>query len=96
MNQPDILIKEADKGGAVTVLSKNHYRKIIFEYLHNQNTYQKVDKNLDPIIMKKKTTKKYLNKHKNVFIDKEFKHLNEVDYNTSNFYGLSKIGKSHL
>ena len=28
MNQPDIVIKEADKGGAVTVLSKNHYRAI--------------------------------------------------------------------
>ena len=35
MNQPDIAIKEADKGGAVTVLSKNHYRKMTFEHLNS-------------------------------------------------------------
>ena len=85
MNLPDIVIKELDKGGAVTVLSKKH-RAMISEHLNNQNTYQKLDKNLDPTIMK--TLKKLLNKHKNIFTDKEFKYLNGADYNTSNFYGL--------
>ena len=94
MNQPDIVIKEADKGGAVTVLSKNHYRAMIYEHLSNQNTYQKLDKNVDPIVMKK--IKKLLNKHKSIFTDEEFKYLNEADYNTSNFYGLPKIHKSRL
>ena len=94
MNQPDIVIKEADKGGAVTVLSKNHYRAMIYEHLSNQNIYQKLDKNLDPTIMKK--LKKLLNKHKNIFTDKEFKYLNEADYSTSNFYGLPTIYKSQL
>ena len=94
MNQPDIVIKEADKGGAVTVLSKNHYRAMIYEHLSNQNTYQKLDKNLDHTIMKK--LKKLLNKHKSIFTDKKFKYLNETDYNTSNFYGLPKILKSQL
>ena len=45
MNQPDIVIKEADWGGAATVLSKHHYRAMIYEHLSNQNTYQKLDKN---------------------------------------------------
>ena len=94
MNQPNIVIREADKGGAVTVLSKNHYRAMIYEHLSNQNTYQKLDKNLDPTIMKK--LKKLLNKHKSIFTVKEFKYLNEADYNTSNFYGLPKIHKSQL
>ena len=94
MNQPDIVIKEADKGGAVTVLSKNHYRAMIYEHLSNQNTYQKLDKNLDHTIMKK--FKKLLNKHKSIFSDKEFKYLNEAEYSTSNFYGLPKIHKSQL
>ena len=53
MNQLDIVIKEADKGGAVTVLSKNHYRAMIYEHLSNENTYQQLDKNLDPTIMRK-------------------------------------------
>ena len=37
MNQPNIVIKEKDKGGAVTVLSKNHIRTMIYEHLSNQN-----------------------------------------------------------
>ena len=53
MNQPGIVIKEAETGGAATVLSKNHYRAMIYEHLSNQNTYQKLDKNLDPVIRKK-------------------------------------------
>ena len=51
-NKPDIVIKEADKGGAVTVLSKNHYMAMTYEHLNNQKTNQKVDKNLNPTIMK--------------------------------------------
>ena len=78
MNLPDIVIKAADKRGAVTVLSQKHYRAMIYEQLKNQNTYQKLDKNLDPTIMKK--LKELLNKHKNIFTDKECKYLNEVDY----------------
>ena len=94
MNQPGIVIKEADKGGAVTVLNKHHYRAMIYEHLSNQNTYQKLDKFLDPTIMKE--LKRLLNKHKSVFTDKEFNYLNEADYNTSSFYGLPKIHKSQL
>ena len=94
MNQPNIVIKEAGKGGAVAVLSKHHYRAMIYEHLSNQNTYQKLDKNLDPTIMRK--LNKLLNKHKRSFIVKEFKYLTEADYNTSNFYGLPKIQKSQL
>ena len=91
-NPPDI--KEADKGGAVTVLTKNHYRATIYEHLINQNTYQKLDKKMDPTIMK--NLKKLLNKNKSIFMVKEFKYLNEADCNTSNFYGLPKIHKSQL
>ena len=57
-------------------------------------THQKLDKNLDPTIMKK--FKKLLNKQKSIFTDKDFKYWNETDYNTSNFYGLPKINKSQL
>ena len=94
MNQSDIVIKEADKGGAATVLSKHHYRAMIYEHLSNQNTYQKLDKNLDPSIMK--NLKRLLNKHKSIFTVKEFKYLNEADYSTSSFYGLPKIHKSQF
>lgn len=42
---------------------------MIHENLNNQNTYQKLDKFLDPTIMKE--LKRLLNKHKSVFTDKE-------------------------
>ena len=45
--------QRSNKGGTVTVLSKNYYRAMIFEHVNHQNTYQKLDKNLDPTIMKK-------------------------------------------
>ena len=54
-----------------TVLSKNHYRAMIYQHLTNQNTYLKLDKNLDLTFMKK--LKKILNKHKSIFTVKEFK-----------------------
>ena len=92
MNQPDIVIKEVGKGGAVTVLSKDYYRKMICEHLTDKKTYQKLDKNVDPTIKNK--IKKLLSK--NVFIDQHFKYLNEGDYNTSIFLGFPKIHKFHL
>ena len=94
MNQPNIVIKEADMEGAVTVFGKNHYRAMIYEHLKNRNTYQKLDKNLGLNITKK--SKKLLRKHKNIFTDKELKYFNEADYNKSNFYWLPKIQKSRL
>ena len=95
INQPEIVIKEADKGEAVTVLSKNHYRTMIYEHFSNRSTYQKLDKHLNPIIMKKLW--KQLNRlWKSIFTVKEFKYLNDDYYNTSNFYGLTKIHKSQL
>ena len=53
MIQPEIVITEAVEEGAVTFLSKTHYRAMIYEYLNNQNTYQKLDKNLDPTFMER-------------------------------------------
>ena len=52
MNQTDIVIKEADKRGAVSVLSKNHYRAMIYEHLSNRKTYRKLDKYLHPSMKK--------------------------------------------
>ena len=50
MNLANIVIKEAMKGVAVTVFSKNHYRAMKYQYLNNKKTYQKLDKNLDPLL----------------------------------------------
>ena len=41
MSQPDIIIKEAGKGAAVT-LNKNHYRAVIYECFKNLNSLLKL------------------------------------------------------
>ena len=46
MNQPDIAIKEAGKGGAVAVLSKNHYRAMLYEHLSNLNSLVEIQQRL--------------------------------------------------
>ena len=38
MDQSNIVTKEADNGGAVTVILLKHYRSMIYEHFHNQNT----------------------------------------------------------
>ena len=82
------------QGGAVTVLSKHRYRVMIYEHLSNQNTYQKLDKNLDPTIMKK--LKKLLNKHKSIFTVKEFKYLNELIIAQAVFTGSLRYTSPNL
>ena len=43
-----------------------------------------------------KKLKKLLNKDKSMFTDKEFKYLNEADYNITNFTGSLKYTSSDL
>ena len=56
---------------------------MIYEY----KTYQKLDKNLDPIVMKKL---------RKLFSDKDFNLLNEVNYNSNHFYGLPQVQRFQL
>lgn len=49
---------------------------MVDKHLNNQNKYQKLDKNLEPTILK---IFRKLNKNKNIFMDKEFKYLNEAN-----------------
>ena len=50
MDQSNIVTKEADNGGAVTVILRKHYRSMIYEHLHNQNTYQKLEETLKSLL----------------------------------------------
>ena len=54
MQQANIVIKETDKVGAARVLSREHHRAMIYEHHNNQNKHQKLDKNLDLLLQKKK------------------------------------------
>ena len=94
INDRTIIIKPADKGGAVEVPSTEHYKIMIMQHLHDAGTYKILDLNIDMKIAK--NLKKLLHKYKNCFTESEQNYLNEKSFETSNFYGLSKIHKSKV
>ena len=48
----DIVIKEADKGGAVVIMNTKHYLKMISNHLNDETTYKMVEANCDTKVMK--------------------------------------------
>ena len=94
INDKTIIIKPADKGGAVVVLSTEHYKTMIMQHLDDASTYKILDLNIDMKIHKK--LKKLLPKYNKCFTESEQKFLNEKSFETSNFYDLPKIHKSKV
>ena len=91
INDKTIIIKPAEKGGAVVVLSTEHYKTMIVQHLDDASTYKKLDMNIDMKIHK--NLKKLLHKYNKCFTEPEQKLLNEKSFETRNFYGLPKIHK---
>ena len=93
-NNNEIIIKEADKGGAVVIMNKNHYKKMVMDHLNDKKTYKKVTKSCDNNTMTE--LKRLTEKFKNELTQQEIKYLTNFSFKTSNFYGLPKIHKSKL
>ena len=90
----DIVINEADKGGAVVIMNTKHYLKMISDHLNDETTYKMVEANCDAKVMK--GIAKIIEKYKDNLTKKEKEYLTSFSYNTSNFYGLPKLHKSKL
>ena len=90
----EIIIKEADKGGSVVIMNKEHYKRMIYEQLGDSETYQPISPNSDQLVMNKigQLTEKY----KQNLTKAEIQYLTNFSYTTSNFYGLPKVHKSKL
>lgn len=91
-NDEEIIIKQADKGGATVIMNKSFYQEQIEKMLLDTEYYEKLDENPHKEIMKK--YRSFLNKHKAELTHKEYDYLVNFTCNTSNFYGLPKIHKS--
>ena len=89
-----IIIKEADKGGAVVIMNSKNYLKMISDHFNDKTTYKMVESNCDAKVMK--GIAKIIEKYKDNLTKKEKEYLTSFSYNTSNFYGLPKIHKSKL
>ena len=46
-NDKRIVIKEADKGGAVVIMDSVHYEKMIYKQIEDKNTCKKVEPSCD-------------------------------------------------
>lgn len=86
-----IVIKEADKGGAIVIMDKDYYVEKISELLDDRNTYKEVPKNMD------KTTlaliHRLISQYDCHLTDKEKDYLMNFENKSSLFYGLPKIHK---
>ena len=85
-----IVIKEADKGGAVVVMNKTHYYSVVVKILQDEVTNECCDKKVF------KDLEKLVAKFSNCLLKEEQDFLTKFSFSTSNFYGLPKVHKSKI
>ena len=90
----EILIFEADKGGAVVVMDRTYYADKILEMLNDSQTYEEITANKDKVVVK--LIKELARNHSHSLTEKEVNYLCHFDFKTSGFYGLPKIHKSKI
>ncbi len=92
MNRKDIIIKEADNGGAVVIMDKDYYKGKIEQLLLDTSQYKDVEENRDKKVSEK--ISQFAEKYKDHLDKSEYKYLVNHPWRSSNFYGLPKVHKS--
>ncbi|KAK3098186.1 hypothetical protein FSP39_017007 [Pinctada imbricata] len=87
-----IVIKEADKGGAIVIMDANHYEQMALDQLEDTSFYKKLPKNEDRKTMS--LIGRLIRVHGHQLTKNEIDYLTNFEVITSNFYGLPKIHKS--
>ena len=90
----DIVIKEADKGGAVVIMNIKHYFKMISDHLNDETTYKMVEANCHAKGMK--GIANIIEKYKHNLTKMEKEYLTSFPLKSTNFYAHPKIHKSKL
>jgi len=93
-NNDKIVIQEADKGGCVVIMNKEHYKEMILTHLNDTATYKKTDSNCDKKVRLR--LEKLAKKHQDMLTKEETAFIVNFTFRTSNFYGLPKVHKSKL
>ena len=91
-NDQSIIIKEADKGGAVVIMDREHYKEKVENMLSDKKYYEKLD--TDPQKTDRIKYNKFIKNYKDNLTQKEIDYLSNFDRKPSNFYGLPKVHKS--
>ena len=89
----EIVIKPADKGSIITVMSPEFYLNMCESHLRNEEYYECVQDN-DPSPLLKSRIIAYAKTYKNLLTENEYKTLTQKVYKISNFYMLPKLHKS--
>ncbi|CAG2255146.1 unnamed protein product [Mytilus edulis] len=87
-----IIIKEADKGGALVIMDRIYYRDKIQEQLNDIQYYRELNDNMER--KTKRNINKLISKFPHCTTAKEVDYLTKFEVKTSNFYGLPKIHKT--
>lgn len=91
-NDKSVVIKEADKGGAVVIMDSEHHKTMIKRVLLDEEYYQEIS--VDPQKSDRIKYKRFLNKYKDCLTEKEMDYLINFEMKSSNSYGLPKVHKS--
>ena len=89
-----LVIKRADKGGAVVIMDTDYYVNHMQTELNNKTVYKKHNKNIDNNLFSE--IKKFVQDNKNILTTKERDYIIDFEPTTANIYGLPKIHKSKL
>ncbi|XP_060557357.1 uncharacterized protein LOC132717809 [Ruditapes philippinarum] len=92
LSKKSLIIKEADKGGAVVCMDNDYYRDHILKMLSDESYYSETDINAD--LRTRKELNDIVNKHGKGLVKEESTYLTNFESSTSFFYGLPKIHKS--
>lgn len=91
-NNTSIILKEADKGGAIVIMDKDYYKNKVMEQLNDEEYYLKQTNSNDKLTIRK--LKLLVEEHAKSLTDKEIAYLCDFTPKESNFYGLPKVHKS--
>ena len=92
INNKNIIIKQADKGGADVIMDRKYYSDKILAMLKDEETYSELRTHTDEKMMV--TIQKLTDKLKGILTNREKDYLSKFNYQTNNFYGLPKVHKS--
>ena len=95
-DNPNIIIKKADKGSAVVVMNTTDYLKEGYRQLSDEQFYQKIPTDITSDISEKIATQLTTMRSLNLITEKNFEYLNIKEQKEAKFYLLPKIHKKNI
>ena len=89
----EIVIKSADKGEVIVIMSSNYYHEMCMNELSKENVYKRLGK-VNPSKLVYRIVVDFANRYKHILTKKEYQYLTEKKYKIANFYSLPKLHKS--